>query len=888
MKVSAVLAAYDERENLEILLPRLTAALGAFEAWEIVLVVEGADGSLDVVRKAAAAEPRIRFEWADRPSGLGNAFRRAFAAVAPDADVVVTLDADLNHQPEEIPRLVAALDRRNADVVIGSRFVTGSHVEGIPPWKRALSGAMNVVIRHLFGLDVLDKTSGFRAYRAPALRQIRFENPDFAFLPEMLVDAKRRGFAMVEEPIRFVYRRIGRSKMAIATTIASYVRMLLRRADGPYVLALASIVLAAAGALLYGPTLRLSFAYDDIDYLNQGADALAGKASFFSVLARPQGEHFVPLLRVLFVGSAWLFGPTATPFRLVVLASHVLSALGVGLVARRALGRDSALFSGGLAYLLPAGLASMWVWYPSGGCVPIGLAGLHAGVAALVLAPDERLSRARWAAAGGVVWMLLCESTLVPFVVTPALVDEWRRRRGGRLWRRPGALALFCAAIGLATVVAASSAFRSATGTSISVQPGPGLARAAFLVATAPFRYLFPGSHMPAALGDPTPSGRLLLAWGIALSFLLVAFLVAAVRTERSRALVLSFLLLPGPIAWVTLVGLGRWKVSLSELWDGDRYYFGFLAPFALLVAHAVARVGSTLRESGRATRAAMGLALGGWVLVECALHRTAMLRRVPFAIYDAHARRLEQLSDLARRVERETEVNGPVDFPDSAFFFRDVHNNRISSRLFLSVCDRQRSGRIRLAPEPVDAGAAARLDAVLAAWSSAEGADRPSFRIVGGFLRNMHESSRIDFRVQDVPEAVGDGFFPWEGSYRWTGDRGLLRLSYDGSPSLHLVLAVPVDSIRARRPDVDAVRVRVRLSFPGGVEPIDGGTLELRSSAIAEHVVTLPRSAKGITPGAAGLLALRVEPAWRPIDVLPGSGDARTLGVQVYAAWFE
>src|SRR5207248_6147024 len=122
----------------------------------------------------------IRILYNAEPSGLGNAFRKGFEALAPDTDVVVTMDADLNHQPEEIPGLLKSLFATNASIVVGSRKVRGSSTRGIPLWKRVLSDTGNRCMRG-FGAPVEDTTSGFRVYRYSVLRQICFANTGFAF-----------------------------------------------------------------------------------------------------------------------------------------------------------------------------------------------------------------------------------------------------------------------------------------------------------------------------------------------------------------------------------------------------------------------------------------------------------------------------------------------------------------------------------------------------------------------------------------------------------------------------------------------------------------------------------------------------------------------------------
>jgi glycosyltransferase involved in cell wall biosynthesis len=228
VKIVAVIAAWNERENIEAVTRRLHGTLRMMPgaAFEIVYVIEGEDGTRELVESLEAELGGIRILYEPRPRGLGAAFRRGFAAVGPDADLVVTMDADLNHQPEEIPRLVAALQASNADLVIGSRVVHGSEVTGTPAWKRVLSGTLNSIMHVLFGGTVRDKTSGFRVYRAEVLRNVRHHQNDFSFLPEIAIRAQKAGYRIREEPIHFIYRREGESKMKFWPTSLSYLSLL--------------------------------------------------------------------------------------------------------------------------------------------------------------------------------------------------------------------------------------------------------------------------------------------------------------------------------------------------------------------------------------------------------------------------------------------------------------------------------------------------------------------------------------------------------------------------------------------------------------------------------------------------------------------------------------
>lgn len=255
MKLSVVIAAYDEVENIEPLFRRLERTLTSLGGVspEAIFVVEGRDGTREALERLSAHLSWVRILYGETPSGLGAAFRRGFAAVSDDADYVVTMDADLNHQPEEIPRLLDAARSRDCDVLVGSRFVAGSEVEGSPIWKRTLSGSVNRLMHWLYDLDVGDKTSGFRIYRAAALKELDYRNQAFAFLPEMLILARQAGYRVAEEPIRFTFRREGRSKMHLWATSWSYLGLLWRWFDRW------SWALAALFAL--GLILRLAMAF---------------------------------------------------------------------------------------------------------------------------------------------------------------------------------------------------------------------------------------------------------------------------------------------------------------------------------------------------------------------------------------------------------------------------------------------------------------------------------------------------------------------------------------------------------------------------------------------------------------------------------------------------
>lgn len=228
MKLAVVIAAYNERDNIEPLTRRLVAVLDDLGEWrsEIVYVVEGTDGTKELVERLAAELRPIQLLYQSEPGGLANAFRRGFSAVPPDSDFIVTMDADLNHQPEEIPRLLRRIVAADADILVGSRFIGEGRAEGMPIWKTVISRLVNWLMGYLFDLNVRDKTSGFRIYKAAALQSIEFANSGFAFLPEILLRSSAAGMTIIEEPIHFIYRTRGTSKMDFWKTSRSYVSLL--------------------------------------------------------------------------------------------------------------------------------------------------------------------------------------------------------------------------------------------------------------------------------------------------------------------------------------------------------------------------------------------------------------------------------------------------------------------------------------------------------------------------------------------------------------------------------------------------------------------------------------------------------------------------------------
>ena len=231
--LSIVIAAFNEEENIKDLTIRIGKALRSIHVpYELVYVIAGTDKTLAIVKQLQKNMPQIRYHYSQQPGGLGNDFKKGFSMVSSNSTYVLTMDADLNHQPEEIIHFLEAMKRTNADIVIGSREAKGAHATSIPAWKRFVSHIANMVFTVITFIRIKDKTSGYRLYKNEIIQKIapKITSKNFEFLMEILLVAQRSKYHMVEIPITFTYRIHGKSKMNLLKTGCGYLKLLLRYA----------------------------------------------------------------------------------------------------------------------------------------------------------------------------------------------------------------------------------------------------------------------------------------------------------------------------------------------------------------------------------------------------------------------------------------------------------------------------------------------------------------------------------------------------------------------------------------------------------------------------------------------------------------------------------
>ena len=213
-RVMVVMPTYNEVESLRGVVARLRAAVP--EAEVLVVDDDSPDGTGELADRLAGADRFIHVLHRPGKAGLGSAYRAGFAAaLSAGCDVVVQCDADGSHRPEDLPRLLAALD--DHDVAVGSRWVAGGATPDWPLARRMLSRGGSAYARRLLGLRVHDVTGGYRAFRASALRAARpdaVEARGYAFQIELIARASDAACRIAEVPIRFEDRTHGRSKMS--------------------------------------------------------------------------------------------------------------------------------------------------------------------------------------------------------------------------------------------------------------------------------------------------------------------------------------------------------------------------------------------------------------------------------------------------------------------------------------------------------------------------------------------------------------------------------------------------------------------------------------------------------------------------------------------------
>ncbi len=216
MQIVVIIATYNEAPNTESLVKKI---LDLPEKMDVLIVDDNSpDGTGEIAARLEGEDEVVHVIHRAEKMGLGSAFKDGVKwAIEHGYELICTMDADHSHAPEYLPQMLK--EARYADLVIGSRYISGGGVQNWPRTRMLLSRTANFYARNMMGLDVKDCTSGYRIYSRNFLERVDMESvasSGFSFLEELLFEASRKGFKIREHPILFVDRVKGISKITPA------------------------------------------------------------------------------------------------------------------------------------------------------------------------------------------------------------------------------------------------------------------------------------------------------------------------------------------------------------------------------------------------------------------------------------------------------------------------------------------------------------------------------------------------------------------------------------------------------------------------------------------------------------------------------------------------
>lgn len=229
LKKLVIIPTYNEIDNMKSLLPILMGLEPSFD----VLVVDdnSPDKTSDFVTEFSKQNPRVKLLLRQQKNGLGQAYIAGFEwGIEKGYDAVVEMDADFSHRPEDLVKILKALDSEN--VVIGSRYVPGGETVNWGLIRKMISRGGGIYSRMILGYPVQDWTGGFNGWRIQVLKDIGLDSirsNGYSFQIELKYKAQKRGYKVKEVPIVFEDRRVGQSKMSLKIVLEAFYKVWLIR-----------------------------------------------------------------------------------------------------------------------------------------------------------------------------------------------------------------------------------------------------------------------------------------------------------------------------------------------------------------------------------------------------------------------------------------------------------------------------------------------------------------------------------------------------------------------------------------------------------------------------------------------------------------------------------
>src|SRR5947209_5633871 len=229
MKTIIIIPTYNEIDNVRPLLQEIF--LHAPDTDVLIVDDNSPDGTGKLADEIHDEDSRVKVMHRAEKAGLGKAYIAGFKyAIEHGYDAAFEMDADFSHDPRYLPDFLRAIE--NADLVIGSRYVAGGGTPNWSPVRRFISGGGNIFARFMLGIPVHDCTAGYRCYRREVLESIDLDtvqSQGYAFQIEMAYRVLQKGFKIVETPIVFLDRRVGKSKMSRQIVIEGFTYVLRTR-----------------------------------------------------------------------------------------------------------------------------------------------------------------------------------------------------------------------------------------------------------------------------------------------------------------------------------------------------------------------------------------------------------------------------------------------------------------------------------------------------------------------------------------------------------------------------------------------------------------------------------------------------------------------------------
>ena len=255
MKTLIIIPTYNEYENLQ---PLLRSIFSYVPHTDILIVDDNSpDGTGELADQLHKVDSRIRVLHRSGKLGLGTAYVAGFKyAISNGYDAAFEMDADFSHDPQYLPNFLQAIE--NADLVIGSRYIPGGATPNWSLTRRFISGCGNIFARFMLGIPVHDCTAGYRCYRREVLESIdldSIQSQGYAFQVELAYRVMKQGFVIVETPIVFLDRRVGKSKMS-RTIVAEAFLYVLRTRLRQQVLSEPSLSIQSKPSDVVGPGVR--------------------------------------------------------------------------------------------------------------------------------------------------------------------------------------------------------------------------------------------------------------------------------------------------------------------------------------------------------------------------------------------------------------------------------------------------------------------------------------------------------------------------------------------------------------------------------------------------------------------------------------------------------